>query len=83
MNNDMLNILRGIANPAGGYKFSDRWAASEALKTLSSARDGAIDECIKAIESERLVDPTDSADDIAYGNAINDCVRAVERLKNA
>ena len=47
-----------------------------------ASRSAALEEAAKAIGSEMLDDPTDSADDIAYDNAVADCVCAVRALQD-
>lgn len=44
-----------------------------------SSRRQALEEAAKLCEAEQLDDPTDSADDIAYGNAVRDCASAIRR----
>ncbi|NPT59037.1 hypothetical protein [Paraburkholderia elongata] len=56
-----------------------RMAASEAWQ---ASRRAALEESREAVHAERLVDPTDSADDIAYNVAVQDCENAIRGLVN-
>lgn len=44
------------------------------------SRRAALEECWEAVHTERLVDPTDSADDIAYQLAVEHCEHAIRAL---
>lgn len=50
------------------------------LAERQAAEAAAIERCAKAVRNEALVDPTDSADDIAYNHAIDDAEGAIRSL---
>ena len=50
-----------------------------AWKAWQASRAAALEEAVKAAETEHLEDPTFSADDIAYDCAVEDCVAAIRR----
>jgi len=53
----------------------------EALEQAArDSRQSAIEECAKAVESERLQSPTDLPEDKAYDQAIRDAAEAVRAL---
>jgi hypothetical protein len=45
-----------------------------------ASRRAALEESWEAVHAERLTDPTDSADDIAYNVAVQDCENAIRAL---
>jgi len=59
------------------------WSSTSHRKAWEAAwkasRAAALEEAVKAAETEHLEDPTFSADDIAYDCAVEDCVAAIRR----
>jgi len=61
---------------ASGREF-DRWLNSVEAETAATA----LDKAIEVIEAEYLEDATGQEDDVVYGNALSDAVRAVSALR--
>jgi hypothetical protein len=63
----------------------ERWR-TEALiigrAVEQASRRAALEESWEAVHAERLTDPTDSTDDIAYNVAVQDCENAIRALKD-
>jgi hypothetical protein len=57
------------------------WAAfSEGFARSLSSREAVIEECIAACNGEQLTEGLDNEADVAYMNAIDDCIRAIRAL---
>lgn len=55
--------------------------AATSLEALGAARERALDEAIRAVEDERLMDPDPGCEgDRAYNLAVHDCEQAIRAL---
>jgi hypothetical protein len=50
-------------------------------KDIREVINKALEMAAKECEKEHLQEPSDSADDIAYDNAVNDCAESIRKLK--
>jgi len=50
-------------------------------EVITAAVNEALEMAAKECEKEHLQEPTDSADDVAYDMAVNDCAEAIRKLK--
>lgn len=57
-----------------------RMALMAARGAWQASRRAAMEECWEAVHTERLVDPTETPDDIAYERAVADCEHAIRAL---
>ncbi|MCX4444798.1 hypothetical protein [Streptomyces albidoflavus] len=48
---------------------------------IADARRAALDEALEAVRQERLTEDTNTPEDEAYGQALNDAIRAIEQLQ--
>jgi hypothetical protein len=65
-----------IQRSGDGYMLA---AAQTAWGVWQASAKATRERCIVVCNGERLIEPTDSADDIAYGHAIDDCIAAIRR----
>ncbi|MBP0714867.1 hypothetical protein ABXK61_16300 [Burkholderia sola] len=72
---------RGTCMDVASYAAALELAAFVAARSTTPDREAIIEECAKVCEVERLIDPTDSADDGAYDAARSDCAKAIRALK--
>jgi hypothetical protein len=57
------------------------WNYHAAWEAWQASRAAALEEAEKECEAERLEGPIATANDLAYENAIGDCLRAIRELK--
>ncbi|WP_430229261.1 hypothetical protein [Paraburkholderia tropica] len=50
------------------------------FRAWQASRAAALEEALRAVEAERLEDPSKNPDDIAYDMAVDDCATAIRKL---
>jgi hypothetical protein len=71
----------GLISESHGIRFVNSMC-DVARKAWQASRRAALEECWEAVHAERLEDPTDLPDDIAYELAVRDCEAAIRGLAN-
>jgi len=72
------NTFYAVARTGDGYVST---VLQLAWMAWQASRAAALEEAEKECEAERLEGPIATANDLAYENAIGDCLRAIRELK--
>lgn len=81
----MQDRIKELAVEAGGVPMRENcldaeafpWGVEMEIDALERFANAVARECLALVNAEHLVEPSDSADDMAYDNAVRDCAQAI------